>query len=121
MDHRAHTTRTGWKNSRIRRAWSVSRPKASVPVTYWEMLPGKIATKNAATIQPTGDPVPGQRDERQAEDDLDDARGHHDEVRVEGHPRGHLGLERLALVGEVTDAGEQQERPEDDPRDRPWQ
>ena len=54
MDHRAHTIRSGWKNSRMSRAWSVSRPKASVPVTYCEMLPGKIATKNAATIQPTG-------------------------------------------------------------------
>ncbi len=54
MDHRAQTIRTGWKNSRISRAWSVSRPKASVPVTYWEMLPGNTATKNAATIQPIG-------------------------------------------------------------------
>lgn len=43
-DQRARKMSTGWKNRRMRRAWSVSRPKALIPSTYWLMLPGKIAT-----------------------------------------------------------------------------
>ena len=57
-------------------------------------------------------------DQREPESDLDDAGGHHHEVRVQRHPSGHLGLERLALIGEVADPGEQQEPTEDDPCDR---
>ena len=33
---------------------SESSPNASVCVTNWEMLPGKISTKKAATIHPIG-------------------------------------------------------------------
>ena len=40
----ARKIRTGWKKSRMRRAWSVSRPKAEMWLTYWLMLPGKITT-----------------------------------------------------------------------------
>ena len=40
---RARKMSTGWKNRRIRRAWSVLRPKASMWFTYWLMLPGKMA------------------------------------------------------------------------------
>ena len=37
----------------MNRAWSDSRPKASIPFTHCEMLPGKMATKNAAAVHPT--------------------------------------------------------------------
>ncbi len=53
VDHSAQITSRGWKSRRMPRARSVSRPKASVPRTNCSMLPGKIATKKAATIQPT--------------------------------------------------------------------
>ena len=49
----AHTTRTGWKKRRLNRSWSVSRPKALRCSIHWAMLPGKTATKNAATTTPT--------------------------------------------------------------------
>lgn len=53
VDHSAHNTSSGWKNSRMNRASSELSPNASVPVTNCEMFPGKIAMKNAATVRPT--------------------------------------------------------------------
>ena len=41
---RAQRISTGWKNSLIRRARSVSSPNALICSTYWLMLPGKIST-----------------------------------------------------------------------------
>jgi len=37
----------------MKRAASVSNPKADVPVTNCETFPGKMITKKAATTQPT--------------------------------------------------------------------
>lgn len=51
--HSAQATSSGWNRSRIARARSESSPNASLRVTYCEIFPGKIATKKAATIQPT--------------------------------------------------------------------
>ena len=53
VDHSAHATNNGWKNKRTKREVSELRPNASVRVTYCEMFPGNMATKKAATIQPT--------------------------------------------------------------------
>ena len=55
----AQSTSRGWKNSRTRRLRSVSRPKASVPSRYCATLPGKIATKNAASSAPISRSCPG--------------------------------------------------------------
>ena len=56
LHHSAHTTSTGWKNRRTKRAVSVSRPKASVPSTHWAMLPGKITTKKPPRPSRPGPP-----------------------------------------------------------------
>ena len=53
VDHSAHRTSSGWKSNRIARARSLSNPKASIPLTNWEMFPGKIAMKKAAVAIPT--------------------------------------------------------------------
>jgi hypothetical protein len=53
VDQSAQRTRSGWKSKRIARARSVSNPKASIPLTYCAMLPGKIATKKSAVAMPT--------------------------------------------------------------------
>src|SRR5699024_761298 len=52
VDHRAQSTSSGWKNRRINRARSVSRPNPSVPSTYWAIFPGKMRMKNAARAVP---------------------------------------------------------------------
>lgn len=52
VDQIAQATRRGWKISRSARRLSVSRPKASTWLTYWEMFPGNTATKNPPTIHP---------------------------------------------------------------------
>ncbi len=49
----AQRTSSGWKSNLIARARSVSNPKASIPLTYCEMLPGKMATKKSAVAIPT--------------------------------------------------------------------
>ena len=53
VDQSAQRTRSGWKSNRIARARSESNPKASIPLTNCEMLPGKIATKKSAVAMPT--------------------------------------------------------------------
>ena len=65
------------------------------------MLPGKIATKNAATTHPTATRCFGQRDERPAECQLDQSGGDDDCVRVDRDPRRHLRGELLPGEGEV--------------------
>src|SRR5688572_16167508 len=51
-DQSAQYTNTGWINNLIRRFWSVSKPKASIPLVYCEMFPGKISTKKIAKAIP---------------------------------------------------------------------
>ncbi len=46
-------------------------------------------------------PSPRERDEGRAQGDLDDARGEHRQVLVDGEPVGHLGLELLSLGRQV--------------------
>jgi len=53
VTHRAQITSNGWKKRRIKRAWSVFSPKASIWLTYCEILPGKMSTKNTAVASPT--------------------------------------------------------------------
>ncbi len=53
VDQSAQRTSSGWKSNRIARARSESNPKASIPLTNCEMLPGKIATKKSAVAMPT--------------------------------------------------------------------
>ena len=53
VDQSAQRTRSGWKSNRIARARSESNPKASIPLTNCEMLPGKIAKKKSAVAMPT--------------------------------------------------------------------
>ncbi len=53
MHHSAQAISSGWKNNRVRRAPSESSPNASAPSRYCDTLPGKTATKKAATTQPT--------------------------------------------------------------------
>jgi len=44
VDHKARKIKTGWKNNRIKRDWSVSSPKAEVPFKYCAIFPGKTKT-----------------------------------------------------------------------------
>jgi len=52
VDHKAQITNTGWNNSRMALAESLFKPNALTPLTYWEMFPQNMATKNSATAQP---------------------------------------------------------------------
>ena len=85
-----------------------------MPSTYCAMLPGKIATKNAASRPPTRRLCCGSGDEGGAQADLDDSRGDHGEVLVEREPPGHLGLELLALGRQVEHAGADHRRTEEE-------
>jgi hypothetical protein len=53
VDHNAKNINTGCIGSLNQRAVSEFNPKASLCSTNWAIFPGKTATKNAATIQPT--------------------------------------------------------------------
>jgi len=60
-----------------------------------------------------GDAVPGEQDQREAEQDLDDSRRHDDQINRQGQPLRHLGDERLPGEREVADAGEGEDSSEE--------
>lgn len=84
------------------------------------MLPGKTATKNAATTQPTATRRLAGEDQCGAEHQFDDAGYHHDQIRSEREPGGHLRCEVRPREGQVRRAREQQERAEYHAGDGPY-
>jgi hypothetical protein len=52
VDQSAQIISIGWNSSLIALAVSEFKPKASDPVRYWAMFPGKMARKNKAVSQP---------------------------------------------------------------------
>jgi hypothetical protein len=70
------------------------------------MLPGNTPTKNAAHHRASG-LLPGGH-QRGPESQFDDARHHHHRVGRGREPRRDLGAERLALLGEMGGARQQQ-------------
>ena len=56
--------------------------------------------------------VAAEREKSNPQDDFHYSGCHDHDVPIEGQPRGHLSEESLAIEGQVTNAGEKQERTE---------
>ena len=64
--------------------------------------------EEAGDDPPDGHPLAPQREEREPEADLHQPRRDHDHVGIDREPIGDLGLELVALRGQMADAGEHQ-------------
>ena len=106
----AQATSSGWPNRRAKRLPSVSRPKASTPLSHCATLPGKMAMKNAAVPRPTGTRCLGSATRLAPIAQLRDAGQEDDRIVRQRQRLRHLGDELLAREGQVADAGEEQHR-----------